>query len=119
MWLKALLMGDLTRANLIAAEISPAICKRYGRQVKPFNETKWLEYRDAIAAYVLKLKFEDPELKKWLLETEDEILAEAAPRDKIWGIGISIRDAINGKEWNGQNILGNTLMNVRKHIKYT
>jgi ribA/ribD-fused uncharacterized protein len=51
------------------------------------------------------------------LETGDETLAEASPRDRIWGIGISVSDAIKGKKWNGENVLGNTLMRVREHIR--
>jgi ribA/ribD-fused uncharacterized protein len=116
MWLKALLMGDLICANAIAGETNPTICKKYGRQVKPFDESKWHEYRDAIAFEVLKSKFQDQQLKKWLLETGDEILVEASPKDKIWGIGISVSAAIKGEKWNGQNVLGNTLMRVRKNI---
>ena len=116
MWLKAILMGDLISANKIAVETNPAICKRYGRQVKPFDESKWLKYRDAIAFEVLRLKFQDPQLKQWLLETGNEILAEASSQDKIWGIGISVSAAIRGEKWNGQNLLGNTLMNVRQNI---
>ena len=46
------------------------------------------------------------------------ILAECAVRDRIWGIGLSMRDPkrLNPKQWNGQNMLGYTLMMVRDKI---
>ena len=116
MWLKALLMNDIKMANIIVNEPKPALCKRYGRQVKPFNETKWLKYRDKIAFEILKVKFQDPKFKKLLIATGNEIIAEAAPNDKIWGIGISETEALKGMAWNGENVLGNTLMSVRKCI---
>ena len=116
MWLKALLMDDTEIASKIARECSPQKCKKYGRQVTPFDNIKWLEYRNKIAFEVLMLKFQIPELKDILLETGEEILAEASPRDKIWGIGIGVLDAEKGKKWNGENVLGNTLMRVREAL---
>ena len=116
MWLKALLMNDNYHVNIIANEKSPAQCKKYGRKVSPWNQAKWEEYRDKIAFEVLKLKFEDSELKKLLLATKNETLAEAAPYDKIWGIGLNVSEALKGTTWNGENVLGNTLMLVRKNI---
>ena len=119
MWFKALLMGDRKKAEAIAAEKNPAKCKKHGREVKSFDEEKWFKYRNAIAFEILKAKFQDPQLKQWLLKTGDETLAEASPRDRIWGIGISASAALRGEKWNGQNILGNTLMCVRQQIKDT
>ncbi len=116
MWLKALLMGDLNSASAIANESNPSICKKHGRNVKPFDNAKWLDNRDKIALEVLTLKFQLPDFKKLLLETNLEILAEASPTDKIWGIGISSAAALKGTPWNGENILGNTLMKVRSNL---
>ena len=117
MWLKALLMGDTNMAKTIAGETSPVKCKAYGRQVSPFDKVKWFEHRNKIAFEVVRLKFEDPTFKKILLATNDEIIAEASARDKIWGIGISVTNAEKGMSWKGENILGKTLMLVRNHVK--
>lgn len=57
------------------------------------------------------------ELKTFLLSTGSSTLVEASPWDKIWGIGISVKDAIAGREWKGQNLLGQYLMKVREIIK--
>ena len=43
-------------------------------------------------------------------------LAEAAANDTIWGIGLSVAEAQKGTAWKGQNILGNTLMQVRENL---
>ena len=52
-----------------------------------------------------------------LKSTGDSILAEAAPNDLIWGIGLSVSDAQKGGIWRGSNLLGETLMKVR--VNYT
>jgi ribA/ribD-fused uncharacterized protein len=53
-----------------------------------------------------------------LLETKPKILVEASPYDKIWGIGLSIADAIKTpkSQWPGQNLLGKALVEVRKKL---
>ena len=84
MWLKAILMEDIKMATTIANDLKPANCKAYGRKVSPFIESRWHEYRDKIAFEVVKAKFEDTELKKLLLATGDEVIAEAAAQDKTW-----------------------------------
>ena len=50
--------------------------------------------------------------------TKNAILVEAAPYDRIWGVGMrsndpNIRDP---KKWKGQNILGFALMKVRENL---
>ena len=117
MWLKALLMGDEYHVNAIACCCgSPWLCKKYGRRVSPWDQALWEEYRDKIAFEVLSLKFADLGLKKLLLETGTEILAEAAENDQIWGIGLSVAEAEKGTAWKGTNLLGNTLMRVRENL---
>ena len=118
MYLKAILMQDLETALLIKQESVPFKCKALGRKVKNFNNELWDSWRQEIAVYVLTQKFESSsELKTFLLSTGSSILVEASPRDKIWGIGISTKDAIAGNKWQGQNLLGQYLMKVRQIIK--
>ena len=59
------------------------------------------------------------ELKEMLLKTEGHILAECAVRDKIWGIGISMKDEnrFDINKWRGQNLLGFALMEARRSLK--
>ena len=50
-----------------------------------------------------------------LLGTGDAILAECSPTDKKWGIGIDIKDParMDTSKWEGKNMLGRILMEVR------
>ena len=56
---------------------------------------------------------------EFLLSTEDAILAEASPYDKIWGIGLDRETALKGSvdQWQGENLLGCALMEVRDWLR--
>ena len=62
---------------------------------------------------------QNPELRKRLERTGEEVIAECAVKDKIWGIGLSMKDEDRFcvERWKGQNLLGKILMDVRKDIK--
>merc|ERR1719150_2738295 len=65
-------------------------------------------------------KFEsDKKLRELLLSTGNKILAEAAPNDCIWGIGLSRTDprVKDPAQWCGRNILGTALMRTRDHLR--
>ena len=59
------------------------------------------------------------ELKAYLLSTGNKIIVEASPYDKIWGIGLGKddTDSINPEKWNGLNLLGFALMEVRDELR--
>lgn len=66
--------------------------KKMGRQVKDFDEEVWKQVRQEIMFKGLWAKFsQNKHMKKVLLSTKNKILAEAAPRDRIWGIGMGSR----------------------------
>ena len=56
---------------------------------------------------------------EWLLSTNNNYLAECAVNDRIWGIGLSMKDSnrLHIGKWKGQNLLGYTLMIVRSDLK--
>ena len=117
MYNKAMLFGDTTIANKILQETTPKVIKTLGRKVRNFDENIWNEHKEEIVFKGNYLKFtQNEELKERLISTENKMLVEASPYDKIWGIGINVKQAIEGKEWKGLNLLGNILMNVRKKI---
>lgn len=59
-----------------------------------------------------------PDLKRFLINTNDRILVEASPVDTIWGIGLAAGDekAKNPNQWNGLNLLGFALMETRDNF---
>ena len=64
-------------------------------------------------------KFEQNErLKQALIATFPRILVEAAPRDRLWGIGMgsSNENANCRLTWKGKNKLGYLLTNIRNEI---
>ena len=115
MWEKQQLF-DNTNVSLeknILETTNPALIRNLGRLVKNFNQTVWDTKKYDIMKRGLIEKFsQNKELKKALLNTNDAILVEASPYDKIWGIGISEEDTKN-KKWRGENLLGKALMDVR------
>jgi len=133
---KAVLFGDEEVANLILAEREDASkIKQYGREVKNYDDDKWIAVRYDIARDAVESKFRsDDALKKMLLETEGKIIVEAA-LDRAWGIGVvefsstsekgeALKGAkkedncwdVHPNEWVGQNLLGRCLMDVRERL---
>ncbi len=88
---KALLFDDEEIYDKISTAKSPAEAKTLGRKVRNFNEVVW----------------------------QERVLVEASLMDKIWGIGLAAdRDrADNPKRWNGLNLLGFALMQVRDMLE--
>lgn len=90
--------------------------KALGRSVKNYEDIIWNGMRQIIVYQGLLQKFQqNDELKKKLLATQKNILEECAVGDKVWGIGLSMKDErrFDLKEWQGQNLLGFSLMYVR------
>ena len=62
---------------------------------------------------------QNEDLKEKLLATGEDVLGEHSKSDRIWGIGRSMDDErrFDISKWNGQNLLGFTLMRVRQALK--
>lgn len=120
MYQKAVCFKDEEIAEKILATTDVAVIKALGRQVKGYNDGYWNGVRQLLVYEGLKEKFTQNEnLKKLLLDTEDSILAEGTVNDRIWGIGLSMKDSnrLESEKWRGQNLLGYALMMVRNWIK--
>ncbi|CAE8719525.1 unnamed protein product [Polarella glacialis] len=117
---KAALMGDLNTFIEIKASHDPSSTKALGRRVKPFDARLWDDRVQEVAFQVVLQKFASSELlKEKLLSTGDKIIAEAAPNDRIWGIGMDCSDPRlqDPAQWQGQNILGSALMRARTDLR--
>lgn len=116
MYKKAVCFNDTEIAKKILDTTDVAVIKSLGRQVKNYNDSYWNGIRQIIVYEGLREKFaQNKILEKKLKSTGDSILAECAVKDKIWGIGLSMRDEDRFKpeKWKGQNLLGYTLMMIR------
>ncbi len=119
MYSKAKLFSDDIIANQILQETSPSKMKALGRKVKNYNDKIWVQSREDITFNGLIHKYkQNPILKEQILNTNNKIIVEASPTDRIWGIGMGVSnpELENQNKW-GQNILGKILMRVRKNIK--
>ena len=120
MYEKAVLFNDMEIASQILELSDVATVKSLGRAVRNYNDVLWNGVRQIVIYKGLIQKFSQNEsLKKQLLETSPHVLAECAVNDKIWGIGLSMKDEnrFNMKKWSGQNLLGFTLMQVRDDLE--
>ena len=120
MWEKAMYFDDLEIADLILEASSPSVAKSLGREVSGFNAETWSNVSYEYMVDVCYEKFrQHPKLQILLLSTGDKVIVEASPHDKIWGVGLHWDDdkILDEANWNGQNLLGKALMDVREKLK--
>ena len=116
---KARIFEDPHTRNKIMSAIEPSDQKRYGREVKNFNQERWDKLAKGIVYMGNFAKFtQNEDLKKILLATAGTTLVEASPKDRIWGIGLRKEDprAQDRSTWQGENWLGEVLTTVRDDI---
>ena len=119
MYKKAVCFNDSEIAKQILETNDVACIKKLGRLVSGYNDSVWNGIRQIVVYEGLIAKFsQNDELRKKLKDTKDAILAECAVQDRIWGIGLSMNDSNRQylEQWNGQNLLGYTLMMVRDRL---
>jgi ribA/ribD-fused uncharacterized protein len=113
---KAELFNDPETLELILKAPTPAAAKALGRQVRGFDDARWLAQRFAIVVRANVAKFgQNPELGEFLKSTGTAVIVEASPVDRVWGIGLAKADAQahDPNQWRGLNLLGFALMQVR------
>ena len=117
---KALLFNDEETYEKIMSVTHPSDCKKLGRLVKNFSPVVWDKNKYDIVLKASMLKFsQNPACLDYLLKTEDAILAEASPYDRIWGVGLPEEDERirNPRLWRGENLLGFALMEARDNLR--
>jgi ribA/ribD-fused uncharacterized protein len=113
---KAALFGDVQTRERILAATTPGAAKALGRQVVGFDEETWAQERMRIVVDANLGKFtQNAQLSQFLLNTGDQVLVEASPVDRVWGIGLAAEDpdTRHPSGWRGLNLLGFALMEVR------
>jgi ribA/ribD-fused uncharacterized protein len=117
---KARLFGDLRMRSRILDAQTPRAAKSLGRKVQNFDEATWQRERLGIVVRGNTCKFRQNErLRRFLICTGERVLVEASPYDEIWGIGMAETDAraTDPSRWQGQNLLGFALMQVRSLLR--
>ena len=117
---KARVFGDAdVEARVLAAQ-TPKQAKALGREVRAFHSATWDAARvDAVVRGNLAKFSQNPHLWRYLDATGEAVLVEASPVDRIWGIGLAEDDprARRPAEWDGLNLLGFALMDVRDRLR--
>lgn len=119
MYEKAVTFEDFKTAEKILKTQNTAMIKQYGRQVANYNDIIWNGIRQIVVYNGVLAKFsQNKTLRENLGKTGSAILAECAVNDRVWGIGLSMNDpnCFDMNKWNGQNLLGFTIMQVREQL---
>ena len=119
MTMKATQFNDQATVRRVKAEKDPIRMKQMGKSILGFDKQTWYSVVEEKTTEGVYAKFsQNPELKKFLLETETNLILEASP-DRYWGVGKKLkdRDLWDQRRWTGKNVMGNILMNVRDRLK--
>lgn len=116
---KAVVFGDSEAYEAVLRGATPQDAKRIGREIRGFDAARWQAVCFELVVEGNAEKFsQNPSLRDFLLDTGDRVLVEASPVDRVWGIGVAADDprAANPEQWEGENLLGFALMEVRRRI---
>jgi ribA/ribD-fused uncharacterized protein len=117
---KARLFGDSETCAAILSTDDPARMKALGRKVRGYDEARWTAVRfDAVSVGNVAKFGQDELLKHYLLSTGEDVLVEASPTDRVWGVGWAPKDsrARDPRQWQGLNLLGFALMRARDVLR--
>ena len=117
---KARVFGDSEHLAKILAASNPRQQKALGRKVRGFDEEVWRSVCRGIVYHANLAKYtQDAGLREKLLATEDRMIVEASPKDRIWGIGLAADDprAADPSQWRGTNWLGIAITQARDSIR--
>ena len=117
---KAKLFHDAENYTNILRANTPGGCKYLGKQVTPFDPDVWDQRKYDIVKAGNRAKYEqNDDLRVLLLSTGNSVLAEASPKDTIWGVGLDAAAAEQTapSEWRGKNLLGKILMELRAEFR--
>jgi len=106
---QAMKFADPSHTEKIRKAHTPASAKTLRRSRKLPIREDWDSARVDIMREAIRQKFKTHDsIRHLLLETGDEELIEAAPRDYFWGCGST---------GTGKNMLGQILMDVRQELR--
>lgn len=118
---KAKFFYDKETYGLIVKSTSPKDAKKLGRLVKGFDDEKWSKVREDVMYNIVLQKFLQNNDLQLLITRKDlmnKTFVEGSPYDGIYGVKMDYRnpDIDNEENWNGTNLLGKILCNVRSYL---
>ncbi len=119
---KALLFNDTYYAEKIMATDDVSEIISLSRKINKGSDKVWSASRQLILYTGLMCKFsQNEDLKQQLLSTGTTVIAMTHKMDKVWGIGLNDDDTriYHMDKWQGTNLLGFTLMEVRRQLSIT
>lgn len=122
MWSKAFMFGDTQTADAILNSSDPAEQKRLGRNASGFINDVWVQNAQDVVLIGNLAKFSQDHTKlKKLINTNNRLLVESSPKDRIWGIGLHKTDirALDPNKWLGTNWLGIAITHVKELMNST
>lgn len=120
MWAKAFMFDDFNTADKILASNNPSEQKALGRTASGFIEDVWNANAQDIVLIGSIAKFSQDQKKlQILINTNNKLLVESSPKDRIWGIGLHKTDAkVNDPaNWQGTNWLGICLTQAKEILR--
>jgi ribA/ribD-fused uncharacterized protein len=103
---------NMDERNKIRLAETPGQAKRLG--AKCHLRENWDERKELVMTFIVRWKFQNPELAQKLLDTGDETLVEGNYwHDNFWGNCFCQKC----KNIPGQNRLGKILMKIRKELR--
>jgi hypothetical protein len=109
---QSLKMTDPVNAETVRNAPTPGQAKHLGRYYPMRSD--WDDKRIDTMYEILRVKFHLPDMKQALLETENAMLIEGNYwNDTFWGM-VQVSEVV----WEGENILGKILMDIRNEIQW-
>ena len=120
MYCKARMFGDKRTALDIMYNYDTNIINHLGKRVTGFQEAVWKGRREILLYRGLKAKFDqNPDLVRKLVSSGTETLVYCGPVEPELGIGLfkTDPDRLDVTKWQGQNLLGYALMDLREQYQ--
>lgn len=117
-FMKANMFKDEVTAAKIKAETDPYKMISLGRQVKGYRHQKWMQEAKGVLKRANEAKYrQNKTARDALLSTGSKMLGEASA-NKIYGTGVGLfsKKATDVSAWEGQNLMGKILTEIRDEI---
>lgn len=116
---KAILFNDRRTLKKILECSDPRTIKKYGREVKRFDQVKWDENCQEIVFHGNLLKFtQNEKFRNFILSVPKNAIFVEATSDGRWGIRFKEKNpkSQDPLKWGGTNFLGFQITRVRDFI---